>query len=107
MKLEHSFWGYRRVRAFMKRYHNISISYNKVFRSMKQNNLLVEQKRYKAKRTPRKGKPHPTKINQWWGTDMNKFYINNFGWIYLVIVLDWFTKKIVGYNLNVRSKSED
>ncbi len=107
IKSLHLFWGYRRIRAFIKNYHRIPISYKKVFRIMKENDLLLKPKRYKAKRTPQREKPKPYKINQWWGTDMTKFYIGDLGWVYLVVVLDWFSKKVVGYNLNVRSKSTD
>ena len=38
---------------------------------------------------------------------MTKFYVQSFGWVYLVIVLDWYSKKIVGYKLNIRSKADD
>ena len=38
---------------------------------------------------------------------MTKFYVQSFGWVYLVIVLDWCSKKIVGYKLNIRSKADD
>jgi len=107
LKLVHQYWGYRRVRAYLKMKLGISVSYNRVYRIMKKNDLLVDRKRYKAKRTPQKDKPKPVKINQWWGTDMTKFYVQSFGWVYLVIVLDWYSKKIVGCKLNVRSKSDD
>jgi len=30
---------------------------------------------------------------------MTKFLISSIGWIYLVIVLDWYRKKIVGWNI--------
>src|SRR3972149_6853959 len=60
----------------------ISVSYNRVYRIMKKNDLLVDRKRYKAKRTTQKDKPKPVKINQWWGTDMTKFYVQSFGWVY-------------------------
>ena len=103
----HLFWGYRRVRAYLKMKLGISVSYNRVYRLMKKNDLLVDRKRYKAKRTPQRDKPKPVKINQWWGTDMTKFYVQSFGWVYLVIVLDWYSKKIVGYKLNIRSKADD
>lgn len=107
IKGDHLFWGYRRVRAYLKRKYGITVSYNRVYRLMKKHDLLVDRKRYKAKRTPQKEKPKPVKNNQWWGTDMTKFYINSFGWVYLVVVLDWYNKKIVGYKLNVRSKADD
>lgn len=103
----HLFWGYRRIRAYLRIKQGISVSCNRVYRIMKKNDLLVERKSYKAKRTPQKGKPKPVKSNQWWGTDMTKFYINSFGWVYLVVVLDWYSKKIVGYKLYIRSKAED
>lgn len=107
VKLTHQYWGYRRVRAYLKMKLGISVSYNRLYRLMKKNDLLVDRKRYKAKRTPQKDKPKPVKLNQWWGTDMTKFYVQSFGWVYLVVVLDWYSKKIVGYKLNVRSKSDD
>lgn len=107
VKLVHLYWGYRRVRAYLKMKLGISVSYNRVYRLMKKNDLLVDRKRYKAKRTPQRDKPKSVKINQWWGTDMTKFYIQSFGWVYFVIVLDWYSKKIVGYKLNIRSKADD
>jgi transposase len=73
VKQVHLFWGYRRVRAYLKTKFGISVSYNRLYRIMKKNDLLVDRKRYKAKRTPQKDKPKPEKINQWWGTDMTKF----------------------------------
>ena len=103
----HHFWGYRRVRAYLKRKCGISISYNRVYGLMKKNCLLVDRKSYKAKRTPQRDKPKPEKSNQWWGTDMTKFHVNSVGWVYLVVVLDWYNKKILGYKLNLRSKAED
>lgn len=37
---------------------------------------------------------------------MTKYYVDTVGWHYLVIVLDWFTKKIVGWDLSLRSKKK-
>ena len=33
--------------------------------------------------------------------------IEGLGWAYLVIVVDWFTKEIVGFDISLRSKTED
>jgi putative transposase len=38
---------------------------------------------------------------------MTKFLISSIGWIYLVIVLDWYTKKIVGWNISLRSRAAE
>ena len=36
-----------------------------------------------------------------------EFMIEGLGWAYLVIVLDWFTKEIVGFDISLRSKTEN
>jgi len=59
----------------------------------------------KAKRTSTRSKPIAIQPNQWRGIDMTKIMIESFGWIYVVIVLDWYTKKIVGYYASLQSKS--
>ncbi len=38
---------------------------------------------------------------------MTKFIINGLGWVYLVVVLDWYTKKIVGFSISLSSKTND
>jgi len=35
---------------------------------------------------------------------MTKFLISSFGWVYLVL-LDWYTKKVVGWDLSLRSRA--
>jgi putative transposase len=74
---------------------------------MKEHSLMVIQPVYKAKRTPLKSKPRADRAKQYWGIDMTKFLISSLGWVYLVIVLDWFTKKIVGWDISLRSKACD
>jgi len=71
---------------------------------MQEADLLVKPNlRLKAKRTSTRPKPVPIAPNQWWGIDMTKILVESFGWVYLVIVLDWYTKKIVGYHAGLQS----
>jgi len=98
IKLRFPAWGYRRVRALLKKRLKIRLNRKRIYRLMKRCALLVDVKRHKAKRTPQTKKPTPTRKNQWWGTDMTKFYVNTVGWVYLVIVLDWYSRKIVGFS---------
>ena len=107
IKSDHPFWGYRRVRAYLVNKYKIKISFKRTYLLMKEKGLLVDLKHYKAKRAITREKPRATHKNDWWGTDMTKFYVNNVGWLYLVVVIDWYTKKIIGYKLGLRSKSED
>jgi putative transposase len=37
---------------------------------------------------------------------MTKVMIPSFGWIYVVLVIDWYTKKIVGHYAGIQAKAE-
>ena len=74
------------------------VNKKRILRLMQEHHLVVPANlKLKAKRTPKKSKPRPTKPQEWWGIDMTKVLVEGFGWVYIVIVLDWYTKKIVGY----------
>lgn len=110
LKLQHPFWGYRRICAYLKYRSGIIVNKKRIYRLMKENNLLVANNpKLKALRAkyPNKNKPKAKRPNQYWGIDMTKFLLNSFGWLYLVIVIDWFTKKIIGYSLKMHSKAQD
>lgn len=106
IKADHPFWGYRRVSNHLLYVDQMTVNRKRVLRIMRQNDLLVTPNlRLKAKRTPTRSKPKADRPNQWWGTDMTKVMIDGFGWVYLVIVLDWHTKKIVGYYAGMQCKA--
>lgn len=107
IKSEHPFWGYRRVTAWLKHREGLKVNHKRVQRVMKTHGLLATQTVHKAKRTPQRSKPRATRPRQYWGIDMTKFLISSIGWVYLVIVLDWYTKKVVGWNLSLRSRSSE
>jgi len=100
IKSDHPFWGYRRIWAYMKYRLNQPVNKKRIYRIMKEHNLLVKPNlRLRAKRDNQdnRNKPRANRLNQFWGTDMTKLLLSSFGWLYLVIVLDWFSKKIVGF----------
>lgn len=107
IKTEHPFWGYRRVTAWLRHREGILVNRKRVYNLMKREELLATGNIHKAKRTPQRSKPKADRPRQYWGIDMTKFIIPAIGWVYLVIVLDWYTKKMVGWNLSLRSKAED
>jgi putative transposase len=107
LKAEHPFWGYRRIWAHLRFVEQLSVNKKRVLRLMREHRLLVPPNlRLKAKRTPTRGKPQPTKPNEWWGIDMTKVLVQGFGWVYIVIVLDWYTKAIVGYYTGLQCTSK-
>lgn len=106
IKSDHPFWGYRRVWAYLRYKNSLGVNLKRIYRLMKINHLFVASNlRLMAKRTANTNKPRPNKPNEWWGIDMTKVMIDGFGWIYIVFVLDWHTKKIVGHYAGVQSKA--
>jgi putative transposase len=105
IKGEHPFWGYRRVWAWLRHREGEKVNQKRVRRVMKENALMATQTVHRAKRTPQRSKPQAKRPRQYWGIDMTKFMIPVVGWIYLVIVLDWYSKKIVGWDLSLRSRA--
>ena len=63
---------------------------------------MLKAKRY----TGSVKKPKPSCPNQWWGIDMTKVMLDGFGWVYVVLVLDRHTKKVVGHYAGIQSKAE-
>jgi putative transposase len=103
LKVDHPFWGYRRIWAHLRFVEQLPVNKKWVLHVMREHRLLVPPNlRLKAKRTPTRDKPKPTHPNEWWGIDMTKVLVEGFGWVYLVLVLDWYTKKIVGYHAGMQ-----
>lgn len=76
----------------------LPINKKRVVRLLRTHGLLVNPNaRLKATRTPTRGNPRPTAPNHSWGIDMTKGLVKPVGWVSLVLVLDWYTQKIVGH----------
>lgn len=106
LKADHPFWGYRRIWAHLRFAESLAVNKKRVLRLMREHRLLVpDNPRLKATRTPMRSKPRPTAPNQWWGIDMTKMMVEPIGWVYLVVVLDWYTKKLVGHYAGLQAKT--
>lgn len=104
--MEHPFWGYRRVWATLRYKNGLLINVKRVARLMRLHDLGVKRENLRAKRTPTGSKPHPVMPCQWWGIDMTKVMTEG-GWVYIVLVIDWFSKKIVGHHAGYQSRSRE
>jgi len=110
VKAEQPNWGYRLIWAYLKYQMDLPFNKKRIYRIMKEHNLLVKKNtRLKAIRDNQnnRSKPRANRPNQFWGIDMTKVMIPDFGWAYLVIVLDWYTKKIVGHSIANRSRTAE
>ena len=107
LKVEHPFWGYRRCWATLHCVEGWTINKKRVLRVMRDAKLLVTPDlRLQASRTPTTRKPRATAPNQWWGIGMTKVLVESFGGVYVVVVLDWYTKKYVGYHIGLQSTAQ-
>jgi len=107
LKAEHPFWGYRRIWAHLTYVNNLPVNKKRVYRLMKIHGLIVTKNtRLKAKRVASHPKPQAQAPNQLWGIDMTKFKTDE-GWSYLVVVLDWYSKKIVGHHIGLISRAAE
>jgi transposase InsO family protein len=105
IKSDHPFWGYRRMWAYLRYVDGLVINKKRVYRLMKEHNLTVKPNhKLKAKRLSGRPKPRPDRPNQWWGIDMTKVMTDS-GWVYIVIVLDWYSKKVVGHYAGTQATS--
>ena len=107
LKVDHPFWGYRRIWAHLKYVDRMEVNKKRVLRLMQKHELLAKpHTTLKASRTPQRSKPRPDRPNQWWGIDMTKVTVQGFGWVYIVVVLDWYTKKVTGYYAGLQCKAK-
>ena len=105
IKADHPFWGYRRIWAYLRFVAGLPVNRKRIYRLLKENDLLVKaDTRRLAKRVSHTRKPRPERINQWWGIDMTKVMTRD-GWAYVVLVLDWYSKKVVGHYCGEQSKT--
>ncbi len=108
LKAEHPFWGYRRLWAHLRFVEGLSVNKTRVLRLLRAEQLLVKPTpRLRATRTPTRRKPRPTQPNQWWGIDMTNVLVTPVGWVYIVLVLDWYTKKIVGHHVGLQARTAE
>ncbi len=108
LKAEHPFWGYRRLWAHLRFVDGWPVNKKRVLRLLRTEQLLTPPNpRLRATRTPTRHKPRPTQPNQWWGIDMTKVLVGPVGWVYVVLVLDWYTKKIVGHHVGLQARTAE
>ena len=105
--LEFTKYGYRRMTKQLHR-QGQQVNHKKVYRIMKENNLLVRRKKFRPI-TTQSGhslKVYPnlakdldvTKLNQLWVSDITYIYLP-LGFAYLAAILDIFSRKCVGWYL--------
>lgn len=106
LKAIHPTWGIRRVRAFMRKHTDIVLGRKRTARIMRDHRLLCSRFPKRIHRTVKK-RMTATRINQLWSTDMTSFMLTTGVPLYLVLVMDIFTRRIVGWQLNHRCRAKE
>ena len=99
-------WGIRRVRAWIRKALEIPIGRKRTARLLREEDLLCERLK---RRQGRREKPM-TKAkapNQLWAMDQTQFNLSSGSVVYLMVVLDTFTRCLVGWHLSFRCRSEE
>jgi len=106
LKAIHPSWGIRRVRAFIRKHTGLELGRKRTARIMSEHHLLCSRLTKRVHRTTRK-RMTATRINQVWSTDMTSFMLTTGVPLFLVLVMDIFTRRIVGWHLNHRCRAKE
>lgn len=94
--------GYKKIHARIARElgnKGIKIGKNRIFRIMKENNMLNAKSGGTGSSRPHDGTLITNAPNKMWGTDGKKFFTRQDGWCWLFDVIDHFNSEIVGFNV--------
>lgn len=91
-------WSCREVSFYITDNFNFSVSEASVYRIFKENGLIREQK-INSFPANESYSHKPSKVNEQWQTDATYILVKNWGWFYLISVLDDFSRKILAWKL--------
>ena len=95
------------IRALLLRRYGLRVSRKTVNRVMRDLGLCQSRLRRKPLRPKRVERMRPSRPNQAWQVDMTSFQRSDLRPVYLVTVIDCFTRQLVGWHANDRCKATD
>ncbi len=106
LKDRHRTYGYRRIHALLKR-ERIHINRKTVFKIMREHGLTQPKVWRRPKRPRRVEKMRPARCNQHWQIDMTSFQLSCSITLFLVIVIDCYSRQIMGWTLSRRCRASE
>jgi putative transposase len=100
-------YGYRRIQALLKRHYHLTVNHKTVYRVMAELGLAqprIWKRPYRPKRVERM---RPTRPHQNWQIDMTSFALNDLQRLYLTVVIDCYSRQIVGWTLDQRCRASE
>ncbi len=103
----HETFGYRRIRALLRRRWKIQVSRKTVNRIMRNEGLSRPKVWRRSLRPKRVEKMAPGQPNHAWQMDMTSFPLSDLTALYLMVVIDCYTRQIVGWTLDRRCRASE
>jgi putative transposase len=100
-------FGHRRIRALLRRRFGLAVNRKTVARIMGELGLAQPKLWFKPCRPPHVAKMRPTAPNQGWQIDMTSFVLADLTPLFLIVTIDAFTRKIVGWALDRRCRASE
>lgn len=99
-------WGIRRVRAWLRKSLGVPLGRKRTARLLREERLLCPRLK---KRPPRPFKPRylASGPNQVWAMDMTQFMLSGGQKVFVVVVLDIFLRRLVGWHLSHRCRAQE
>jgi len=98
-------YGHRRIRPLLRRRFGRVVSRKTVARIMREEGLSQPKLRFKASRPKHVEKMRPEAPNRGWQIDMTSFVLSDLSPLFLMVVLDCYSRKIVGWALDRRCRA--
>lgn len=103
----HEQFGHRRVRAMLRRRFDVRVSRETVRRIMREERLSRPKIWRRPSRPNHVEKARPARPNEFWQVDMTSFQLSDLTPLFLVVIIDCFTREIVGYTLDRRCRARE
>lgn len=103
----HQTFGYRRIWALLRRVHGICLNRKTVWRIMRKEGLTRPKVRHRPYRPKRVARMRAKRPNEAWQVDMTSFMLSDLRPVFLVTVVDCFTREIVGWTLDRRCRASE
>ena len=97
--------GYRMVTAFVRRKLGVPVNRKRVLRVMRERKLI--QRRRPLERRKRPGFFRVERPRQLWQLDMTSVWVAEYGWTYLMAMIDCCTREIVAWQLELRCRADE
>ena len=101
----HETYGHRRIRALLRKECGLRVNRKTVLSIMRAEGLAQARIRYKPSRPKRVEKMRPDAPNRGWQIDMTSFRLTDLTPLHLIVVIDCFSRKIVGWSLDRRCRA--